>query len=197
MNQNEPSTQPEPTEADCLYNNKLVRQPIARIDQDVMKNIKRAKGGTRRKYTVKKMQNMINTYFEKCEKKDIVPSKKGLMIHLKLSLPMFSIYRNYPEFTELMDYTEMVIENWCESDVYNTPGAASGKIAYMKNVHGWREKTETETTVVNKSVDEARAKLEAFLPQLLEQIKKRAISGDLPQKEENVIDITPRLANGV
>jgi hypothetical protein len=57
--------------------------------------------------------------------------------------------------------------------VFNTKRMASGKIAYMKNVHGWAEKLEsqnyTEQRVV--TVEEARAKIQMLAPKLLEVIK--------------------------
>lgn len=163
------------TVGENLSRNKFIKSPLGRIDEDVFKQIKRSRAGRKRKYTPVKFKNDTNKYFEHCEKRDEIPSKKGLMIFLKMSVQSFDSYKAYPEFKELIDYVELIIDHWCENDVYKTQGVAAGKIAYMKNVHGWKEKQEIEQTVSNRSVDEARAKIEALLPDLLEHIKRQAL----------------------
>jgi hypothetical protein len=191
--QDSPATPEELAQVTDYNNNKLIRQPIARIDQDVMKNIRKTKVGRKLKFTPTKLKNGVNGYFAECEKKDKVPSKTGLMLFLKMSPPMFYAYMDRVEFKEIMTFAEMIIEEWCSSDVYATPGAASGKIAYMKNKHDWREKQEIDQTTQNISIDEARIKIEAFLPQLLESIRKKAMDNKLeaPEVEEGkVIDIS-------
>lgn len=170
-----------------LKKNKFIQSPISRIDEDVFKQIKRSRAGRKRKYSPVKFKNDTNKYFEMCEKKDEIPSKKGLMIFLKMSMGSFDVYKTYPEFKELIDYVELVIDHWCENDVYKTSGTAAGKIAYMKNVHGWREKTEIEQTVTHRSVDEARAKIEALLPDLLEFIKRQALGGKIAIEQVPVV----------
>jgi hypothetical protein len=117
-----------------------------------------------------KMKNGINRYFEWCEKEDEMPSIKGMMIHMNMYKDQFYAYLKYPEFTDIMEHARMIISNWAENDVYNTKGMAAGKIAYMKNVHGWSDKIETNNTTTQTviTVDQAKAKIEMLAPKLLE-----------------------------
>lgn len=153
-----------------LSKNYLVKQEIGRVVKQ--------RTGRQRKYTPTRMRNAINQYLQWCEEQDRVPSLKGLMIHLKMHKSQFYTYCEYPEFTDIMEQARLVIAEWCENDVYRTPGAASGKIAYMKNIHGWTEKVEQEVTRV-VSVDEAKARLEMLLPKLMEAIKQKSIEQKL------------------
>jgi hypothetical protein len=148
--------------------NKTVVRPIPRIDSDVIKRKKT--GGRKKQYTPTRMKNTINKYFQFCEENDEVPSIKGMMIHLKMYPESFYLYLKYPEFTDIMEHARLIISHWMEMDVYSTKGMAAGKIAYMKNVHDWCEKTQTknQTEVRVISVDEARAKIEMLAPKLLE-----------------------------
>lgn len=144
------------------------------------------KTGRKRTFTPTRMRNEINKYLSWCEENMRVPSIKGLMIHLKMHKSQFYTYCEYPEFTDLMEQARLVISEWCENDVYHTHGAASGKIAYMKNIHGWTEKIEQETTRI-LTVDEAKAKLEMLLPKIMEKIKQQSIEQKLP---EPVLEVT-------
>ena len=144
------------------------------------------KTGRKRTFTPTRMRNEINKYLSWCEENDRVPSIKGLMIHLKMHKSQFYTYCEYPEFTDLMEQARLVISEWCENDLYHTSGAAAGKIAYMKNIHGWTEKIEQETTRVI-TVDEAKAKLEMLLPKIMETIKRHSIEQKLSTEDAIVI----------
>lgn len=169
----------------ALKNNEVVKAPIARIDAKITADVKAAKRGRKKKYTPTKMKNEINRYFDFCETEDRVPSIKGLMIFLKMYRDQFYTYLEYPEFTSIMEHARLIIAEWCENDVYNTRGQAAGKIAYMKNVHEWSEKTESQTTVKQiVSADEARAKIEMLAPKLLEVLKSSNMLSQIIQKED-------------
>lgn len=168
--------------------------PIARLDK---KALKQAANGRPRKFTPTRMRNEINKYFQWCEDNARVPSIKGLMIHLRMHKTQFYNYLEYPEFTDMMEQTRLIIAEWCENEVWHSHGASAGKIAYMKNVHSWAEKVEEQTTRI-VSVDEARAKLEMLLPQLLENLKKQSIEQKLESNndiEDAVIVVDPEVAN--
>jgi hypothetical protein len=177
----------EDMKTNAAQENRFVRQPIGRVDTDVIRDLKRSRAGKKRKYTVVKFKNEANKYFEKCEKDDTIPTKRGLMLYMKMCDSSWTNYEKYPEYKDLMGYLLMIIQNWLEIDVYNTPGAAAGKIAFMKNNQGWKDKQEIEQIVTHRSVDEARAKIEALLPDLLEHIKRATINQKLPQ----IIEATP------
>lgn len=160
-----------------LKDNHSVRRPIERIDRSAIKR----KTGRPRKMTPRRMMNGINKYFEWCEQQDEVPSIKGMMIHLKMFKDQFYQYLKYPEFNDMLEHARMIISNWAEMDVYNTKGMAAGKIAYMKNVHGWSDKLESMQTQVKVDLtpDEARKRIEALAPKLLEVLKSSEVTKQL------------------
>lgn len=161
-------------------NKKLVR-PLPRISKDI---IPPKRGTNIKKYTPLRMVNGINRYFAWCEEKDRIPSIKGMMESLKLYPKTFYKYIEHDDFREIMEWARMIIKGWLEEDVYLTPGQATGKIAYMKNTHDWSEKisTENKTEVTQKmSVDQARSKLQALAPLLLEQLKDQRLVHQLGQ----------------
>ena len=164
--------------------NVCVKTPIGRIEKP-----KKTRTGRKRLFTPTKMRNSINQYLSWCEANDRVPSIKGLMIHLKMHKSQYYTYCEYPEFTDIMEQARLVISEWCENDVYRTPGAASGKIAYMKNIHGWTEKVEQNNTTVNMSVDEAKAKLESLAPLLLEALQQKMVVDQLviTEKPQDIV----------
>ena len=164
--------------------NTLVTRPIPRLDDNITKDIKRSLGGRPKKITPTRMKNGINKYFEWCEENDEIPSIKGMCIHLKLYKDMFYKYVHYPEFTDIMEHARMIISNWAEMDVYSTKGMAAGKIAYMKNIHGWSDKLETNNTTETRviSVDEAKAKIEMLAPKLLELLKNQNVIDQIAHK---------------
>lgn len=152
--------------------NSAVVRPIPRIDDDIIPT-KKNKAGRKYKFTPTRLKNEINKYFEWCEEHDEIPSIKGLMVHCKMYKDSFYKYIKQPEYEDLLEHTRLIISNWVENDVYNTKGMAAGKLAYMKNVHDWTEKTENvnknETRII--SVDEARSRIEMLAPKLLELLQ--------------------------
>jgi hypothetical protein len=97
----------------------------------------------------------------------------------------------YPEFTEIMEQARLHIKNWCEVDVYNSKGLIAGKSLYMKSLHGWQDRTTTETinTTIVMTPEMAKAKIEMLAPQLLEILKSSRLLEGFASKQE--IDITP------
>ena len=163
-------------------NNFAVRRPIGRINSSIIKSNR----GTKKKYTPTRMKNSINKYFEWCETNDEVPSIKGLMIHLDMYKDMFYVYLKYEGFSDIMEHARMMIANWAEIDVYNTKGMAAGKISYMKNVHGWSDKLETNnfTEVRQLTPEMARAKIEMLAPKLLEALKNSEVLRQIVHRDE-------------
>ena len=164
--------------------NSAVKAPIGRLDPSMSK--KKSSAGRKRKYTPRRMLNEINKYFEWCEENDEIPSVKGLTLHLKLYASSFYSYMEDPLYADIMSQARLAIVEWLERDVYNTKGMAAGKIGYMKNVHSWSEKIEsnnfTETRVIN--VDEARAKIELLAPMLLDLLKNSTVVNQLAYSKD-------------
>lgn len=174
------------TRREELSSNRVVQRPIPRIDSSVVKR----KTGRKKKYTPTRIKNEINKYFKFCEDKDEVPSIKGMMIHLKMYYETFYTYLRYPEFKDIMEHARMIISNWAENDVYQTRGMAAGKIAYMKNIHGWSEKLESNNITEHRvvSVEEAKMKLEQLAPKLLELMQETNVSEQIVTVEAEKVD---------
>lgn len=174
--------------------NFVVTRPIPRMDVDIVKETKKG-SGRHKKYTPRKIKNLIDSYFEWCETEDEVPSIKGMMIHLKMYKDQFYKYLAYPEFTDIMEHARMIISNWIETDIYNTKGMAAGKIAYAKNAQGigWTDKLESTSTVTQTviSVDAARAKIEMLAPRLLELLKNDLVLHQLTDNKVVEAEIVP------
>ena len=83
----------------------------------------------------------------------------------------------------MMEHTRLIIKNWVENDIYATKGLAAGKLAYVKNLHGWAEKIDQNSTVTSHTtitnVEQARAKIEMLAPQLLELLKNNGLINQL------------------
>ncbi len=167
--------------------NRVVTRPIGRIDRDI---IPKRSGKTPVKYTPLRLVNGINRYFAKCEKNDDVPSIKGMMISLKLYPDHFYKMVKNAEFTDILEWSRMMIKNWAEIDVYNTSGQAAGKIAYMKNIHDWTDRLQTKNETEVKQVmstEQATSVIEGLAPLLLEVLKDRSVVEQMGKVEEAVI----------
>lgn len=135
-------------------------------------------GGRKHIISPTKLKNGINKYFKKCEETERVPSVKGLMLHFKMPQTYFYRFLEYPELADIMSQAKLIIEEWCENDIYTTTGSVAGKLAYMKNVHNWTDKVETKTEIKQEiTIDEAKARIEMLAPKLLEILAK---AGALP-----------------
>lgn len=169
-----------------LQGNRTVKRPITRLDKDINREIRQSHLGKKKRFTPTKMKHAINSYFEWCETEDEVPSIKGMVIHLKMTRTNFYQYATYPAFTELIEQAKMHILHWLENDVYQSPGMAAGKIAYMKNLHGWADKIDSTSQVTQTviTVDQARAKIEMLAPKLLELLKNETVMKQISKKAE-------------
>ena len=144
----------------------------------------------RRKFTPARLRNAINKYFDWCEETDNIPSIKGLVLNLNVTRDFF--YRNLRDekYSEILEQARLIVAEWAERDVYNTKGMAAGKIAYMKNVHGWAEKLESQNYTEQRviTVEEARAKIEMLAPKLLEVLKNSTVLNQLTIRDAEVIE---------
>lgn len=163
-------------------NNTSVRRPIERLNRDIVPS----RTGRKRKYTPTRLMNNINKYFEWCENNDELPTISGMMIHLKLYRDRFYSYAEDPRYRNIMEQARLVIKNWAEVDVYNTKGMAAGKIAFMKNTHGWADKLDQSSTNLNVEMtpEDARRKIESLAPRLLEALQSSEVVKQLVQVEE-------------
>lgn len=152
-------------QVEALSKNTVIRKPLPRLGSKVG-----ATRGNVKKFTPKRMRNAVNRYFRTCEERDEMPTIKGLMINLKMDKSTFYNYAKYPEFEDIMEHTRLIISHWAEETVFRCEGRTEGKIAYMKNIHSWSDKIETknENLQVSLTPEQARARIEALAPRLLE-----------------------------
>ena len=163
--------------------NRIVARPIAKLSDDIVPR-KGKKSGRPKKYTPRRLKNQVNKYFSFCEETDEMPSISGLVIHLKMYRNQFYLYLKDPEFSDILEQARLIIKSWVEHDVYTTTGKTDGKVAYMKNIHGWADKLETQSVVEQRivSVDEAKAKIESLAPRLLELLKNSELVNQVADK---------------
>jgi hypothetical protein len=182
----------EPTEegTEQFKKNRVIRTPLARIG--VKKNT-----GRKKTYSPLQMKNGCNSYYKWCEKNDRVPSIKGMMLHMKMFREQFYTYIADPRYTDILEQAKVIICEWIENDIYQTPGQAAGKLAYAKNLHGWAEKIDTtsvnETTVRSVlSVEDAKAKIASLAhlisPDLLEAVAGKYVLNQIAHDDAIVVE---------
>jgi len=171
--------------------NYIVKAALARIQKP------RFKGRSKEK-SPRQIFNGCNSYFTWCEDNDRVPSIKGMMLHMKLLRNTFYLYIQDPEYADILEQAKLVMTEWVENDIYQTPGQAAGKIAYAKNIHGWADRLQTEntseirtTTVI--SVEDARSRIAALAhlinPALLETLAGSYVQHQVTTTNDNCIEI--------
>ncbi len=174
---------------EALKGNNVVSRPLPRLADDIVPR-KTNKGGRPKKYTPRRIKNKINKYFEWCEETDELPSISGMIIYLKMYPNQFYSYIKDPAFRDILEQARLVVKNWIESDVYRCTGKTDGKVAYMKNIHGWADKLDTNNVTEVKqivSVDEARAKIEQLAPALLEVLKSNLAVNQIADSKDDVV----------
>ena len=162
---------------------------IGRVGNETLRATSLRNNG-RRKFTPARLRNAINKYFGWCEETDSIPSIKGLTLFLNVSRDFFYRTLNDEKYVEILEQARLVIAEWAERDVYATKGQAAGKIAYMKNVHSWAEKLESQNYTEQRviTVEEARAKIQMLAPKLMEILKSSHLLNQLVVQDAEVIE---------
>lgn len=186
-NRDEMATKSYDEQREALSKNALIRRPLPRLEGMA------GKKKSRKRLTPRKMINAINRYFKRCEDRDEMPTIKGLMIFQKMYQSQFYEYIRYPEFTDIMEQTRLIISHWAEDSVFRCEGRTEGKIAYMKNIHGWSDKLETKSEVLQVSLtpEQAKARIEALAPKLLEVLKSSTTVNQIGRsdREPQVVEV--------
>ena len=169
----------------ALSKNKHIREPLPRLGKKIGR-----RGGPQKKFTPTRMKNAINRYFKQCEDRDTMPTIKGLMIYLGMDQSRFYQYLKYPEFTDMLEHTRMIISHWAEEVVFHCEGRTEGKIAYMKNIHSWTDKMETknENVQIQMTPEQAKARIEALAPKLLEVLKSQGTVEQIGKSDRDAVD---------
>ena len=96
----------------------------------------------------KKMKELLDAYFENTPDDELTIT--GIVIALGINKDTFYEYANKPEFKEIITEARIKVENSYERALRKVGGAAN--IFALKNF-GWKDKTETEITGGNVSIN--------------------------------------------
>jgi hypothetical protein len=172
-----------------LEGNTVVRQPLPRLDVDIIPRKSKSAQGRKFKYTPTTLRNNINKYLNWVEETDQVPSIKGMMIYLKMYKDAFYKYIQHEQFKDILEHTRLIIAEWAESEMWNTSnaGLASARKTYGNQVLGWTDKSEVVSTVNHiMTKEQATAKIEMLAPKLLELMKNNNLVNQLVLPEKVV-----------
>jgi hypothetical protein len=137
------------------------------------------------KYTPAKFRNRINDYFATCDKASLVPSVSGIYRHLKIDKMSWYAYCDRPQFQAICSWAKDCIEQWYTQGLWETNSSNTNKQLVAKQICGWQDQVTHTTRII--SAEEATAKLERFLPILLE-LQKQAMIEQKTIIEGEVID---------
>lgn len=102
------------------------------------------KKGRPKKYTkVEKMQQKIDKYFEKCDKKGEPYTITGLALALDLDRKSINNYAKDSEFFPTIKKAKLRVEN-CLEKYLIMGSSATGTIFNLKNNFGWSDKQQIE-----------------------------------------------------
>lgn len=124
------------------------------------------------KYTPVKFRNRINDYFAHCDKEGLVPSVRGIYMHLKIDKMSWYSYCDRPQFQAICEWSKDCIEQWYTQGLWEAPSSNTNKQLVAKQICGWQDQVTHTTRII--SAEEATAKLERFIPILLE-LQKQAM----------------------
>jgi hypothetical protein len=175
----------------ALKKNKVITTRIGRVPPK-----EKIKKGRAFAITPRKLLYGVNSYFQWCEENDRVPSFNGMALHCKISRETLYRYMQNKDYERVLSNARLAMDEWVGNDIYATPGQAAGKIAYAKNIHGWAEKidqnTTNETTVRTiLSVEDAKAKIASLAhlisPELLEAMAGKYVLNQITHDEAIVV----------
>lgn len=110
-------------------------------------------GGRPKAYKTKEeLQEKINNYFDTCERENKPLTVTGLAIACDMDRQRLLNYSKDEEFYDTIKRAKEKIQAWVEEQLYNGKSTA-GVIFSLKNNYGWKDKTETELTGGNVSIN--------------------------------------------
>ena len=89
----------------------------------------------------------VYEFIEECKEKEILPSKAGLGLHLGVTKEtIHSWCNNHPEFLSAIKKVEQFQEQMLMNESFMNGKNATMAIFLLKNNHGYKDKTEVDTT---------------------------------------------------
>jgi len=120
--------------------------------------------------SVDELSDMIDAYFEQCDKDGDPYTITGLALALDTSRESLLEYQDRPEFVDTIKRAKLKCHNYAEKFLYNGKNA-TGAIFNLKNNWGWRDKSEID------------ARVETVTP-ILGGASKENASGDISDDKE-------------
>lgn len=127
-----------------------------------MSTKEKSKGGRPLKYTCPEtMQADIDGYFADCVANDKPPTISGLAYHLNMTTESLRNYEAREQFSAVVNRAKQRVEISLEERLYQ--GSPVGAIFNLKNNFGWKDKSEMEVGVTDRTAElvAARKRLEA------------------------------------
>lgn len=122
--------------------------------------------------TVQELSDQIEAYFISCQNPDnpseyIKPvSITGMANHLGTNRETLINYEARDEYFDTIKAAKSKCEQWVEENAMMNKTNATFAIFNLKNNYGWKDKTETESTV-KMEVSDRREEIEAALDELI------------------------------
>ena len=100
------------------------------------------------KYTnPKEMEDKINEYFSECERKGKPFTISGLILYLGFSTTKALIaYSTKKDFSDIISKAKLRCCAYAEEQLFLKDKQVQGAIFTLTNLHGWKNKSETEHT---------------------------------------------------
>lgn len=102
-------------------------------------------------YTAEELEEKVIEYFDHCADNEVKLTTTGLALYLGYS-HRENIYNiKLPDYKAIIDRARLVIENAYEMNLHGHN--VTGSIFALKNVAGWKDKTEQEIKQTNVILD--------------------------------------------
>lgn len=98
--------------------------------------------------SVADMQAAIDKFFADCDEKGDPYTMSGLAYSLDMGRQTLINYENKDEYLDTVKQARRRVEMYVEKLMLKSNGVVAGVIFNAKNNFGWRDKTETEQTIV-------------------------------------------------
>lgn len=124
--------------------------------------------------TVQELEAAIDDYFERRHGVAVPPTVAGLALWLGFEdRQSIYDYKDRPAFSCTIKKAIMRIEEFAETQLLSGEGSSTGAIFWLKN-HGWKDKTEVDTTIKDYSLFEETVEKKAKKYENIRRSQKKA-----------------------
>lgn len=124
--------------------------------------------------TVEELEAAIKEYFNSRQLQVVPPTVAGLALWLGFEdRQSIYDYKDRPAFSCTIKKAIMRIEEFAETQLLLGEGSSTGAIFWLKN-HGWKDKTEVDTTIKDYSLFEETVEKKAKKYENIKRSQKKA-----------------------